>query len=825
MFKKFVLAAIGVLFIAGLCAAAGRITNSGTKLTVKVDPTYVPSTGKPEQFHRHTSKAWVNLQTSDFEANTLAPWTHTNGAAYPHGWGTNTYNFNGATWVCPTAGSYSLWIDDDDAGSGFAMRDTAMAPVVNTTDYTQIIIKWGMAFNDLAAGEQLQFLHRTYATGTWSGWTVDRTWNADVASKWDSLVIDPYSADSLQIAIHYYDGGGWQWYAVFDNITIDGYQTPMALDVKPVSIDTPATAIVPPSVIFHGAWTIKNAGTDPASDFTTHYNIYDSTGALLYGPSGAVTTPETLFPDSTRQFSGIADFTPDSLMWYTVEVITDLAGDLRPENDTLRFSFRTFDELIGNVTDDNNGGAILAGVTVTAAGPETLTTTTDGSGNYSFSEMTAGSYTFTAVLAGYSDEIVTGVTINDNMQNVQNIAMGYPVLAYGPMDSMYVSLDWGTADSTTWDLTLNNTGTRDLHYSVSWPETVLVKGGSKGPVSLIVDDGANEDDIGIGGTSQFIWLNRFTPGATEFPFLLNEVQVYFQTGANMAVGDSFTVVVYENTSANADPAVGSNLLYSYPTTLQTLDAWNVYTLPAPVLLNGPGDVLIGMIALKIPGSAYYPAAIDQTVSQVRSWAGWWSTPVHPEPPALPPDNSWGTIDGFGLPGNWMVRGYGASANAPWLDISPYSGTIGASNSHILDVAFNSAGYDSFTTWGAKVQITSDGAIAKAQYTVPAFMHVLGMTGVEGKPTETASPAVFALLPSFPNPARGRATFNFSLPTASEYSLKIYNLAGQLVHNINGKGVVGQNRVAWNPGRISNGVYFYQLNSAGKTATSKLLMLK
>jgi hypothetical protein len=97
-------------------------------------------------------------------------------------------------------------------------------------------------------------------------------------------------------------------------------------------------------------------------------------------------------------------------------------------------------------------------------------------------------------------------------------------------------------------------------------------------------------------------------------------------------------------------------------------------------------------------------------------------------------------------------------------------------------------------------------------------------GVAGKPTEPAK-ATFALLPNYPNPARGRTVFSFSLPRAGEYRLKVYNLAGQLVHTIAGNGTAGLNTVNWTPGRTANGVYFYRLNAAGRSATRKLVIIK
>lgn len=193
-------------------------------------------------------------------------------------------------------------------------------------------------------------------------------------------------------------------------------------------------------------------------------------------------------------------------------------------------------------------------------------------------------------------------------------------------------------------------------------------------VNLVLDDGSAEASIGIGGTHEFIFLNRFTPNPSDFAFDLTEIQVYFRGGtSNVQVGDAIRLVVYENTSGNTDPAVGATWRASFPATVQALDAWNVYSLSTPVHLDGPGDVLIGVIALKKPGTDYFPAALDQTTTQRRSWAGWWSTSPPPDPPTLPPNDTWTLIDNVGYPGNWMIRGYGVfSAQTPRVELIPAS---------------------------------------------------------------------------------------------------------------------------------------------------------
>jgi len=202
------------------------------------------------------------------------------------------------------------------------------------------------------------------------------------------------------------------------------------------------------------------------------------------------------------------------------------------------------------------------------------------------------------------------------------------------------------------------------------------------PVSLILDDGSRENDIGLGGTIEMLWVNRFTPAAGEFPFSLNQIQVYFSTLGLVNVGDDIVLIVYENTTGNTDPAVGSNFLGAFPTTVQALDTWNVYNLPTPIAFAGPGDVIIGVIGMETPGTSYWPASMDQTTTQQRSWAGWWNASPPPTPPILPPPN-WTLIDAY-FPGNWMVRGYGDTGvivppecepvDIPWAYVSPISGT-------------------------------------------------------------------------------------------------------------------------------------------------------
>lgn len=192
-------------------------------------------------------------------------------------------------------------------------------------------------------------------------------------------------------------------------------------------------------------------------------------------------------------------------------------------------------------------------------------------------------------------------------------------------------------------------------------------------VSLALDDGSPEMTVGNGGTREFLFVNRFSPAPHYFPFTLKEIQVFFSSSSDQSaspkLGDDITLVVYQNTSGNADPGVGATLIAQFPATIKLLNWWNTYTLAQPVVIDEPGDLLIGVVAMETPGVSYDPAALDVTTSQGRSWSGWWEKTPWDATFAMPPDGleptgvpSWGLIDSKGNAGNWLIRAFGTTSN-------------------------------------------------------------------------------------------------------------------------------------------------------------------
>jgi hypothetical protein len=87
------------------------------------------------------------------------------------------------------------------------------------------------------------------------------------------------------------------------------------------------------------------------------------------------------------------------------------------------------------------------------------------------------------------------------------------------------------------------------------------------------------------------------------------------------------------------------------------------------------------------------------------------------------------------------------------------------------------------------------------------------------------PSTFGLSQNYPNPFNPTTTIQFSLSDASEYTLRIYNITGQVVETFEGAGDRGLNEVVFNASEKASGVYFYKLEAEGKAETKKMVLLK
>lgn len=181
-------------------------------------------------------------------------------------------------------------------------------------------------------------------------------------------------------------------------------------------------------------------------------------------------------------------------------------------------------------------------------------------------------------------------------------------------------------------------------------------------VQLVLDDDMSEGSVGVtqgAGARQFLWFNRFQAPADEFE--LEQVWVLFPADPALAVGQAIDLVVFHD--LDGDPTNGATLLATANETIQVVDGatFSIYDLVPSVPIPAGGDVLIGVVNRFVTSGVSqpsFPAALDSTASQMRSWVATWSGDP-PDPPTLPSDGTMALVDSFaGLEGNWMIRGLG-----------------------------------------------------------------------------------------------------------------------------------------------------------------------
>jgi hypothetical protein len=349
-------------------------------------------------------------------------------------------------------------------------------------------------------------------------------------------------------------------------------------------------------------------------------------------------------------------------------------------------------------------------------------------------------------------------------------------------------------------------------------------------IQLVLDDGSWENALGLSAGGQFIWLNRFTPNAAEFPFTLDEVHILFGGGVGVNVGELVDIYIYEDTDGDGDPGTGANYLGSHHNaSVQFVDnvTFSQYNI-SPVVLNGPGDVLIAVVnrtAGIAPGT--FVAAGDTTTSAGRSWIGAYLAGNPPDPPPLPSDALWGIGDSFGFPANWMLRGYGSQASScSWLSVNTSSGTISPGNNANVQVSLSASGLSN-GQYNCSLNISSNDP-NNLTVSVPVTLNV-GPVSVDDP--ENILPIAFQLFQNYPNPFNPNTTISYQLSEVSKVQLTIFNLTGQYVKTLlRTQQSSGNYQVEWdgrdeNGNQVASGVYLYRIRANNFMDVKKMILMK
>jgi subtilisin family serine protease len=96
--------------------------------------------------------------------------------------------------------------------------------------------------------------------------------------------------------------------------------------------------------------------------------------------------------------------------------------------------------------------------------------------------------------------------------------------------------------------------------------------------------------------------------------------------------------------------------------------------------------------------------------------------------------------------------------------------------------------------------------------------------------EIGAPRNFALMQNYPNPFNPSTTIEFSIPEASNISVEVYNVIGELVASLVNQSLdAGYHKINFNASNLPSGTYVYQLKATGQNGTfieaKKMLLMK
>lgn len=93
-------------------------------------------------------------------------------------------------------------------------------------------------------------------------------------------------------------------------------------------------------------------------------------------------------------------------------------------------------------------------------------------------------------------------------------------------------------------------------------------------------------------------------------------------------------------------------------------------------------------------------------------------------------------------------------------------------------------------------------------------------------SKNSIPESFHLYQNYPNPFNPSTTINYSIPNTSFVTIKVYDMLGREVASlVDENKSAGNYNIKFNAGKLSSGVYFYQLKSGNYTSIKKMLLLK
>ena len=171
---------------------------------------------------------------------------------------------------------------------------------------------------------------------------------------------------------------------------------------------------------------------------------------------------------------------------------------------------------------------------------------------------------------------------------------------------------------------------------------------------------------------------------------------------------------------------------------------------------------------------------------------------------------------------------GSPVGTLWADTAT---AVADSESYTNFVAMNGGGPQSLIGDTASMYLPQDGLYFDVTFlsysggdTGGGFSY--SRTSVTLGVDEPKTPTVFTVSENFPNPFNPTTTFEYDLPKASDVTLRIYDITGREVNQIQFfQKPAGKHRFVLNGADLPSGTYFVQMKSGDFVKTRKMVLLK
>lgn len=159
----------------------------------------------------------------------------------------------------------------------------------------------------------------------------------------------------------------------------------------------------------------------------------------------------------------------------------------------------------------------------------------------------------------------------------------------------------------------------------------------------------------------------------------------------------------------------------------------------------------------------------------------------------------------------------------WQSAKFYYGTVSAWTKDVIDITSLAAGSN---TMKVRFSMISNG-------TVPAdgiYIDNVKILTYNATPTNVIgnglTPSSYSLLQNFPNPFNPSTIISYTLASANNVSLKIFDMLGKEVATlVNERQNSGSYSISFDGSNLSSGMYYYKLESGNFTDTKKMILVK